>query len=120
MDSGCPQISPKSSKRTSGRVQNEPRDSPEGHPEHVKVPSAASEPLAGVPYPKTSIFLKEIIDFRGRVGPSRPRISPLIEHLGMPSPLSPNLFFRASLPHTLLISHLPSAPPAAPLPGSAD
>ena len=97
-----------------------PGTPPDAHPEHVKAPSAASEPLAGAPYPKTSIFLKEIIDFRCRVGPSRPRISGLIVTLGMPSPLSPNLFFRTSLPHTLLISHFPSAPHAAPLPGSAD
>ena len=74
-----------------------PGTTPEGHPEHVKAPSAASGPLAGAPYPKTSIFLKEIIDFRCRVGPSRPRISALFEHLGMPSPLSPNLFFRTCL-----------------------
>ena len=74
-----------------------PGTPPDAHPEHVKAPSAASEPLAGAPYPKTSIFLKEIIDFRCRVGPSRPRISALIETLGMPSPLSPNLFFRTCL-----------------------
>ena len=74
-----------------------PGTPPDAHPEHVKAPSAASEPLAGAPYPKTSIFLKEIIDFRCRVGPSRPRISTLIETLGMPSPLSPNLFFRTCL-----------------------
>ena len=60
-----------------------PGTPPDAHPEHVKAPSAASEPLAGAPYPKTSIFLKEIIDFRCRVGPSRPRISGLFETLGM-------------------------------------
>ena len=60
-----------------------PGTPPDAHPEHVKAPSAASEPLAGARYPETSIFLKEIIDFRCRVGPSRPRISGLIEHLGM-------------------------------------
>ena len=91
-----------------------PGTPPDAHPEHVKAPSAASEPLAGAPYPKTSIFLKEIMDFRCRVGPSRPRISAIIVHLGMlfcsksiaqvtfvhlgmPSPLSPNLFFRTFL-----------------------
>ena len=80
-----------------GDPEMTPGITPEGHPEHVKAPSAASEPLAGAPYPKTSILLKEIIDSRCRVGPNRPRISGLIVHLGMPSPLSPNLFFRTCL-----------------------
>ena len=93
---------------------------PEGFQKLVKARSAASEPLAGAPCQKTSIFLRETIDSRRRVGPSRPRISGLFVHLGMLSPLSPNFIIRSRLPHTLLISHLSSAPHAAPLPGSAD
>ena len=85
---------PKAPNGPPGESKMSPGTPPDAHPEHVKAPSAASEPLAGAPYPKTSVFLKEIIDFRCRVGPSRPRISDLIETLGMPSPLSPNLFFR--------------------------
>ena len=80
-----------------GESKMSPGTPPDAHPEHVKAPSAASEPLAGAPCQKTSIFLRETIDSRRRVGPSRPRISPLLEHLGMPSPLSPNLFFRTCL-----------------------
>ena len=94
MDSGCPKSLPKAPNGAPGESKMSPGTPPDAHPEHVKAPSAASEPLAGAPYPKTSIFLKEIMDFRCRVGPSRPRISDLIEHLGMPSPLSPNLFFQ--------------------------
>ena len=121
MDSGCPKISPKSSKRTSGRVQNEPRASPGGHPEHVTAPSAASEPLAGAPYPKTSIFLREIIDFRCRVCPSRPRISTLFVHLGMPSPLSPNFCFFELVYSNFVFFTPPLCPPRrAPHPGAAD
>ena len=93
-----------------------PGTPPDAHPEHVKAPSAASEPLAGAPCPKTSIFLKEIIDFRCRVGPSRPRISALIETLGMPSPLSPNLFFRTCL-FELCFFHTSLCPPRRAPPG---
>ena len=49
-----------------GESKMSPVTPPDAHPEHVKAPSAASEPLAGARYPKTSIFLKEIIDFRCR------------------------------------------------------
>ena len=98
-----------------GESKMSPGTLPDAHPEHVKAPSAATEPLAGARCQKTSIFLRETIDSRRRVGPSRPRISLSFVHLGMPSPLSPNLFFQSSLPHTLLISHLPSDPHAAPL-----
>ena len=80
-----------------GESKKRPGTPPEGFPKLVKARSAASEPLAGAPSPKTSIFLRETIDSRRRVGPSRPRISDLFVHLGMPSPLSPNLFFRTCL-----------------------
>ena len=103
-----------------GESKKRPGTPPEGFPKLVKARSAASEPLARAPCQKTSIFLRETIDSRRRVGPSRPRISVIFVHLGMLSPLSPNFIIRSRLPHTLLISHFPSAPHAAPLPGSAD
>ena len=83
MDSGGPKSLPKAPNGPPGESKMSPGTPPDAHPEHVKAPSAASEPLAGAPYPKTSIFLKEIIDFRCRVGPSRPRISGLFVPLGM-------------------------------------
>ena len=103
-----------------GESKKRPWTPPEGFPKLVKARSAASEPLAGAPCQKTSIFLRETIDSRRRVGPSRPRISVPFEHLGMLSPLSPNFIIRSLLSHTFLISHFSSAPHAAPLPGSAD
>ena len=111
---------PRGLNRPPGDSEMKSKTPPEGFPKLVKARSAASEPLAGAPCQKTSIFLRETIDSRRRVGPSRPRISDLLEHLGMPSPLSPNFIIRSRLPHTFLISHFSSAPHAAPLPGSAD
>ena len=77
-----------------GESNMNPGTAPKAHLEHLKARSAASEPLAGAPCQKTSIFLRETIDSRRRVGPSRPRISGSFVHLGMLSPLSPNLIFE--------------------------
>ena len=79
-----------------GESKKRPWTPPEGFPKLVKARSAASEPLAGAPCQKTSIFLRETIDSRRRVGPSRPRISGPFEPLGMLSPLSPNLIVSIS------------------------
>ena len=111
---------PRCLNRPPGDSEMKSKTPPESFPKLVKARSAASEPLAGAPCQKTSIFLRETIDSRRRVGPSRPRISVILEHLGMLSPLSPNFIIRSHLPHTFLISHFSSAPHAAPLPGSAD
>ena len=90
-----------------GESEMRPWTPPEGFPKHVKARSAASEPLAGAPCQKTSIFLRETTDSRRRVGPSRPRISLPFVHLGMPSPLSPDLIVSISP-----FSYLPNfAPP---------
>ena len=70
-----PKITPKGSKPASGGLRNEVENSIGRLPKLVKARSAASEPLAGAPCQKTSIFLRETIDSRRRVGPSRPRIS---------------------------------------------
>ncbi len=73
------------------------------YPEHQKARSPACEPFAEARCSKTSMFLKEIIDFRCRVGPSRPKISMQFVPLGI-------LFLSKSIAQvTLKIQTFPSS-----------